>query len=96
MDTLLLNQTPVKRHNFTEHYHEGELLIVPANEEGPEMNYIYSLDESGSYIWNKMDGHKTIEEIADSICKDYNISYKEALKELMEFVSQIKNLLKEL
>ena len=56
-----------------------------------------NLNSTGSLIWNVLENFKTIEEIANDLVKEFDISYKDCEYEVYEFIKklQLKNFLDE-
>ena len=48
---------------------------------------IHSIDEVGSFIWSQIDGERTLEDILDAICREYEVDQELAQKDLLNFVT---------
>jgi hypothetical protein len=42
----------------------------------------YTLNAVGAFIWNRLDGEHTTDEIAAAICEVYEVTYKQALQDI--------------
>lgn len=63
---------------------EGEAIIINLDN-----GIYYSLNEVGTAIWELADGKSTIKEIADAVCKEYDVDYEEAEKDVLEVVNDL-------
>lgn len=55
----------------------GELILIPVvSGIGDLEGEIFTFNDSGKVIWNKLDGVKTLKNIAKEIAGDYNVSVK--------------------
>lgn len=64
---------------------EGEGVLVNLNDD-----HYFSFNETGIAIWKLIDGKKTVEEIAQEICKNWDTGLTEALKDTIDFVKKLK------
>jgi len=72
---------PRRNHTAGFRTFEGEATIVL-----PDGSYIKVLNESGSRIWELLDGRRGLEEIASVIAAEYDVSPEEAGRDVREFV----------
>ena len=70
----------------------GEETIFMA-EDG---NDIHVLDETGSFIWQSIDGKRSIQAILDRIVDEFDVSKDNAQKDLFVFLEELlkKNIIK--
>lgn len=54
-------------------------------------NY-YTLNEVGYYLWEQIDGKKSIDQLAQKVEKHFAVSYDTALKDTFFFVRQLSKL----
>lgn len=50
---------------------------------------IHALDGMGTFIWEAVDGKRTLEGILDRICAEYEVEREVAAADLTEFVEQL-------
>ncbi|MFO7898703.1 MAG: PqqD family protein [Planctomycetota bacterium] len=62
------SRTPRRTPNVLEKDVDGELIIVNAN-----TNELVSPSESGRAIWDLIDNHRTVDQIVEQICADYEL-----------------------
>jgi hypothetical protein len=89
---LEIDQVFRKNKNFVFRQIDDETILVPIKDNLGDMGSIYNLNEVGAFIWEHFDGQQTIGEIKNRIINEFEISEKEAQKDLMEFVNQLKEI----
>ena len=67
----------------------NESIVNPSYEDEKEP-YIITLNETGTFILNNIDGKKTIEEIITKIVSNYDITEREAKKDLYELIEDLE------
>ncbi len=50
---------------------EGEEILVPIVHSGDEVDSIYTLNEVGKFIWERIDGERTFKDIIDAVKDEY-------------------------
>jgi hypothetical protein len=63
---------------------EGEALIVLA-----DSGQVNVLNPVGTRMWELMDGTRSVQQIADTICDEFDVAEDEAKRDLEEFVQQL-------
>jgi len=54
---------------------EGQLLIVPlVSGVGDLEDELYTLNETGRAIWEKLDGNRTIDEVAREMAREFDVA----------------------
>lgn len=53
-------------------------------------NDVYKLDEISSFIWGKMDGHTSLEEIVQEISINYSINKTIVKEDTLEFIESLE------
>jgi hypothetical protein len=68
----------------------GESLLVPIFHNAADMDSIYVLNEVGSRIWELLDGETPVWEIRDIITQEFEVTPREAEKDLLDFLGQLQ------
>ena len=69
---------------------EGEFLIIPiASGVGDMEDELYSLNECGKAIWDKLDGAKDLAAIIKELIEEYDVSADEMQEDVQNFVSEL-------
>ena len=80
------SQTRFKRSDvpFKDFEQDGVLL-------DPESGEFYMLDNICHFIWTRLDGEKSLTQVAEEIASEYDVSTEEALKDLQEFMAELES-----
>ncbi|NLJ42332.1 MAG: PqqD family protein [Bacteroidales bacterium] len=67
----------------------NEYVLVPIANNIADMNSVYTLNETGAFIWEHLDGKKSLREIVDSLTEEYDIDFDSASKDMSEFIDNM-------
>ena len=87
-----IDQVFQKNENFVFRQIDDETILVPIKNNVGDMGSIYNLNEVGAYIWEHLDGEKTLPDIKNKIAMEFEVSSETAEEHLMEFVDQLKEI----
>ena len=65
----------------------GDGLVIMA----PSGDTTHSLEEIGAFIWNQLDGKRTLQGVHEAILADYEIDDETARNDLTDFITQMQN-----
>ncbi len=69
---------------------EGELIIVPlASGIGDMEDDLFSLNETGRAIWDKLDGVKTVEDVITELTGEFDAPKSEIEKDVTGFLTEL-------
>jgi len=68
---------------------EDEVILVPIRQNVADLGSIYTLNETGAYIWEQIDGQRTTAEILALMVEEFEVGEEEAQKDLAELVQQL-------
>jgi hypothetical protein len=71
----------------------NEYVLVPVANNIADMNSVYTLNETGAFIWEQIDGKRTVSEIIASITTEYDIDKDSASKDVFDFIGNMKEFL---
>ena len=71
----------------------NEYVLVPISNNIADMNSVYTLNETGAFIWELIDGKKEVEEIISELTKEYDIDVSTARADVMDFVEKMNKYL---
>lgn len=71
----------------------SEYVLVPVANNIADMNSVYTLNESGAFIWELIDGKRNVEEIINKLTEEYDIDHDSAEKDLFSFINDMSNYL---
>ena len=67
----------------------GETLLVPIRSGVADLDSIFALNETGSFVWQAIDGSKTVEEIAAAMAEQFEVSPDDAARDVAELVGSM-------
>lgn len=69
---------------------EGELIIVPiASGVGDLEDELYTLNETGREIWRRLDGKKTLAEVATEIADEFDAPVEKIRDDVLGFAGEL-------
>ena len=69
---------------------EGEIIIVPlVSGIGNTEDELYTLNATGQVIWEKLDGQKTLSEVAAMLASEYNSPLAEVEQDVLGFAAEL-------
>jgi hypothetical protein len=71
----------------------NEYVLVPITNNIADMNSVYTLNETGAFIWDQMDGEKTLEEIISALTVEYDIDSANAETDVFSFIDNMSKYL---
>ena len=87
-----LNKRYKRNDNFVYRKIEKETLLVPIKDNVGDMGCIYNLNEVGAFIWEHLDGRKSLETIKENILDEFDTSPDIAVEDLNDFLTQLKEI----
>ena len=85
-----------KRYKRNDHFVfrriEDEMILVPIKDNVGDLGSIYSLNETGAFVWERLDGEKQLQDIRDMILDAFEISSHEAEEDLCTFIRQLRQI----
>jgi hypothetical protein len=68
----------------------NEYVLVPVTDNIADMDSVYTLNETGAFIWDCIDGKRNIAGITEMITREYEIDREAAMADLTEFIERMK------
>lgn len=68
----------------------NEYVLVPVTNNIADMDSVYTLNETGAFIWEHIDGKRSLSEITDLLVQEYEIEYEIAKDDIISFVENMK------
>lgn len=87
---ILLNDVLAVSEDVVAREVEGEFLIIPiASGVGDMEDELYSLNECGKVIWDKLDGEKNLDKIKKELVEEYDVAAEEIETDILGFVDEL-------
>lgn len=70
----------------------GSYIVIPTGVETVDLNGMITLNETGYFMWNKMQNDITKDELIDEFLKEYDVDREVVSADIDEFVSSLKTI----
>jgi hypothetical protein len=64
----------------------NEYVLVPVANNIADMNSVYTLNETGAFIWEHINGKRTVEELIIAVTEEYEIDTENATSDVFLFI----------
>jgi Coenzyme PQQ synthesis protein D (PqqD) len=71
----------------------NEYVLVPVTDNIADMNSVYTLNETGAFIWEQIDGNRTISDIIALLTTEFDTDNDTAAADLLDFLSKMNDYL---
>ena len=75
---------PVRAENVISRQVDEEAVLV-----SPERGEVKVINQTGALIWKNLDGHNSIGQLVELVCREYRVDREAAEKDLMEFLDAL-------
>ncbi len=87
-----LDQRYKRNEDFVYRKIENETILVPIRDNVGDMSCIYNLNEVAAFVWEHLDGERSLGDLKNMVTQEFEVSAREAEEDLNEFVSQLKEI----
>ena len=88
-----LKSVPSHSHSIVTRKTGNEYVLVPVTNNIADMNSVYTLNESGAFIWELIDGKKSIEDLIDAVTEEYDTDEATATSDVLSFIADMNKYL---
>ena len=71
----------------------NEYVLVPITNNIADMDSVYTLNDTGAFIWELIDGQRSVKEIIDLLTEEYDIDIDTAEEDILSFIESMSNYL---
>jgi hypothetical protein len=71
----------------------NEYVLVPVANNIADMNSVFTLNETGAFIWEQIDGKRTLSDIIDLLTAEYETDKNTAGRDVFDFIDNMKSFL---
>ena len=71
-----------------------EYILVPLSDDIADMDSLFTMNEVGAFIWEQIDGNRSISQIVENVTGEFDVKNETAQKDVLTFLDEIKNFLK--
>ena len=87
-----LDRVYKKNQNFVFRQIDDETLLVPIKDNVGDLGSIYNLNPVAAFVWQHLDGKKTLYDIKDLMTGKFEVSDPDAEQDLTEFVGELEEI----
>ena len=87
-----LDRVYQKNQNFVFRQIDDETILVPIKDSVGDLGAIYNLNQVAAFVWQHLDGKKTLEDIKHMVTDEFEVSDPDAEQDLTEFVGQLEKI----
>ena len=70
----------------------GEAILLPISKETQVAGRLFSLNETGAFIWELIDGHRNLAEILITILDEHEIEESTAREDLISLINELQEM----
>jgi len=71
----------------------NEYVLVPVANNIADMNSVYTLNETGAFIWEHINGENSVEDIINEMMEEYEVDFINASEDLFSFIDDMSKYL---
>lgn len=90
---LELKSVPSRSSSVVTRKTGNEYVLVPVTNNIADMDSVYTLNETGAFIWDQIDGKRNIEEIICLMTDEFNIDNESAKSDIFDFLNKMSDYL---
>jgi hypothetical protein len=79
----------LKREEIVTRRIAGETLLVPIYGDLASMERIFALDPVAEFIWEQLDGEKSLKDIRDGVLGAFDVRKEKAETDIFEFIDEL-------
>jgi methyltransferase-like protein len=88
-----LNSIPSRSVSVVTRKTGNEYVLVPVTDNIADMDSVYTLNETGAFIWEQIDGSRTIADIISLLTGEFNIENDPATADVLDFLTKMSDYL---
>ena len=69
----------------------NQYMAVPVGSRAKELHGMIGLNETGAFIWERLEKNQSMENIAREICEEYEVTLQDAIYAVERFCDKLRN-----
>jgi len=69
---------------------EDEFVLVPISNNVGDMNQLFTLKDTGAFIWEQINGKNSVEDILNLLLDEFEINSDTAIKDIFRFLEELE------
>lgn len=70
----------------------GECILVPIRRSLTESNSIYVLNDTGAALWNRIDGKRSVQAIAEEFVQEYDVALDQLHRDFETLLADLRSI----
>lgn len=70
-----------------------EYVLVPIANNIADMNSVYTLNETGAFLWEQIDGKKSVKDLIQALIAEYETDIETATGDVFSFIEDLNKYL---
>jgi methyltransferase-like protein len=87
-----MNKSYKRNEDFVYRKIENETILVPIKNNVGDMGCSYNLNEVGAFVWENLDGEKTLDDLKDMVTEEFDVSVNDTETDLYEFINDLEEI----
>ena len=67
----------------------GETLLVPISADLADLDAIFALNETGAFIWQRLDGEHSLGQVRDAVVESFEVEPQEAWQDVNQLLGAL-------
>jgi len=88
-----LNSVPFRSPSVATRKTGNEYVLVPVTDNIADMDSVYTLNETGAFIWDQINGHRTVSDIINNLVEEFDTDGETAKTDVLYFLDKMKEFL---
>jgi len=88
-----LKSVPLRSPSIVTRKTGNEYVLVPVSNNIADMDSVYTLNETGAFIWELIDGEKCVSDLIEELVEQYNIDKDTATEDVFLFIHNMRKYL---
>ncbi len=86
---MIIRQIAEKKNLFAQSTVENETILVPLRDSIANMDEMFTLNEMGAFIWERIGISSTIESLANEVVHNFDIDGQTAKADINDFIQKL-------
>ncbi|MGE5307784.1 MAG: PqqD family protein [Deltaproteobacteria bacterium] len=69
-----------------------EFILVPIRQKAVDLRSVFTLNETGAFIWELIDSTRSLSQIRDKVAEEFDVDPKAAQADVSSLISQLEGL----
>jgi len=71
----------------------NEYVLVPVTNNIADMNSVYTLNETGAFLWELIDGKRSLADLVSALTEEYHTDAETASRDVLDFIGEMDRFL---